>query len=356
MGKRTLSRNTAPLFPEHPQDEHKWRVDRARKMMQADNLDVLLLARNENVCYMTGSHFVFVGMDAPNSLAPQSTAIITADADIYCQRFGMFDSDEVPLHTTWSESIELYDDEIELVHILKDYGVGAGARIGTEWGPSLCVGINPIKFLTLKEKVYSELGAEIVDGTRTFWKVTSIKSPLEIGRMKVAVRAAACAMERIYDVIHVGMTELEVKRLASLFMMEEGAENITHAQVMAEGEQGLSFWSCDALDRVIEKGWVHLDLGAKYKRYGSDINRGIFLGREPTKDEVKLYECRRGVNDILDQIIKPGVSFDDALVSVQSYVEGQGCLLKKMGGDLFLGHGIGLEPYQRQEKIATHLF
>ena len=115
-------------------EEHDLRVRRARQIMEEDNLDVLLLGRNVNVFYATGSRFVFVGKEEPVALAPQSVAIITKDADIYSQRFGPFDSDAVALHTTTSANIELYTDELEIVNILRDYGVGPGMRIGTEWG------------------------------------------------------------------------------------------------------------------------------------------------------------------------------------------------------------------------------
>src|SRR5687767_1762435 len=137
MARKRVARTSPPLYPEHPLDEHQWRIARARQMMAADGLDALLVGRNVNVFYFTGSRFVFVGMDAPVALAPQTTAVITRDADIYCQRFGPFDTDEVGLHTTTSESLEYYDDEFELVNILRDYGVGRGARIGTEWGSGL---------------------------------------------------------------------------------------------------------------------------------------------------------------------------------------------------------------------------
>jgi Xaa-Pro aminopeptidase len=353
MARKRLKRTSDPLYPEHPMSEHQWRIERARRIMREDNLDALVLARNVNVFYATGSRFVFVGMDAPVALAPQSMAIITQDADIYSQRFGPFDSDEVALHTTVSESLELYDDELELVNILKDYGIGRGARIGTEWGPGLTVGINPIKFLTLKQKVAEELGAEIVDATTSIWKMTAVKSPLEIERMKVAVGAAARAMERVYDMIEIGMNELDVARKARKFMIEEGGDNVSHAQVMAEGDGAVNLLSCDAVDRSIGKGWVHLDIGCKYKRYGSDINRGIFLGREPTEAEQKLYACRKGINEVMDQTIKPGESIDDLLIKMKEYVESQGCIMKEIGGNLFGGHGIGLEPYQRPNLVPS---
>ncbi len=353
MARKSVTRTSDPLFPDHPVSEHQWRVERARKIMKEDGLDALVLSRNVNVFYMTGSRFVFVGMDAPVALAPQSTAVITPDADIYCQRFGPFDSDEVGLHTTTSESLEYYDTELELVNILRDYGVGKGARIGIEWGPGLCTGINPIKFLTLKEQVSKELGAEFVDGTTTILKMTGVKSALEVERMKVAVGAAARAMVRVYDEIQIGMREPEVALMAKRFMLEEGGEMISHAQVMAEGDGGVNLLSCDAVDREIVKGWVHLDMGCKYRRYGSDINRGIFLGREPNEAEQKLYAVRVGINEVMDRTIKPGVSIDELLGKMKEYVESNGVVMKEIGGVPFGGHGIGLEPYQHPSLIPS---
>lgn len=353
MARKRLQRSGPALFPEHPPEEHALRVRRARQIMEEDGLDALLVARNVNVHYATGTRFVFVGMDAPTALAPQSAAIITRDADIYCQRFSAFDTDDVALHTSSSESIELYDNELELVNVLRDYGIGRGHRVGTEWGPGLCVGINPIKFAELQRRLHDETGAEIVDATTTIWKWMAIKSPLEIERMRVAVAAAATAMERVYDGLEVGMNEMDVARDTSRFMLEAGADTVTHAQVTAEGDGSVSFLSCNAVDRPITAGWVHLDIGCKYRRYGSDINRGIFLGREPTPNELKLYECRKGINELLDRSIKPGVAIDDVLTEMERYVESQGCALKAMGGVPFGGHGIGLEHYQRPNLVPT---
>lgn len=353
MARRSLERKEPPLYAEHPPAEHEWRVQRARRIMKEDGLDALLLARNVNVFYMTGSRFVFVGKEAPVALSPQSVAIVTQQADIYCQRFGPFDSDEVPLHTALSQDLELYTDELELVNILRGYGIGKGHRIGTEWGAGLCLGINPIKFLTLMRRLEEELGAEIVDATTTIWKMTAVKSALEIERMRVAVAAAARAMQRICDTVAIGMNEVDVARKISTFMLEEGADVATHAQIMAEGPRDLHFRSSSALDRPLGKGWVLFDIGCKYKRYGSDISRGVFLGRKPTQDELKLYECRRGINELLDRSIRPGVSVDSVLARMQEYVQREGCVLREMGGAPFAGHGIGLESYQRPNLVPA---
>lgn len=352
MARRSVRRTCDPAYPEHPVSEHRHRIERARRIMNEQGLDALLVARNVNVFYFSGTRFVFVGMDAPVALAPQSTVIITPEADVYCQRFGPFDTDEVGLHTTANASLEYYDDELELVNVLRDYGIGRGARIGTEWGKGLVAGINPLKFMALKQRLEDDLGASVVDATGVLWRIMAVKSELEIERMKVAVTASCRAMQRIYDLIEIGMNEMEVATLAKRFMLEEGADAISHAQVMAEGE-GMKLVSCDAVDRPIGKGWVHLDLGARYKRYQSDVNRGIFLGRRPTPEEERLYACRRGVSELMDRLIKPGVCLDDVVSAADDYVSGQGYLLQAIGGVPFIGHGIGLEPYQQPNLVPS---
>lgn len=355
MARKSLKRTSAPLYPEHPPSEHQWRLHRARKIMKEDSLDALVLSRNPHVFYMTGSRFALDGFDARIGIAPQSCAVITQDADIYCKRLVAYDSDDIAIHTTLSESFELYDDELELVNILSDYGIRRGQRIGIEWGPrGLCTAINPLKFQKLQQLTQKELGAEFVDGTDTILRMMAIKSKLEIERMKVAVSAAAQAMERVLDCIEIGMNQLDVARMASMYMLEAGADRVGHAEVQT-GQDGASLLSCDAVDTKLERGYHFLDFGSKYKRYWSDLGRGFFLGRKPTKEEIKLYECRLGMNELMDKTIKPGVCMDDVVAEIKHYVEKCGCVWKeKISGLLYAGHGIGVVTHQ-QPWIASSI-
>jgi Xaa-Pro aminopeptidase len=223
--------------------------------MKEDNLDALVVSRNLHVFYMTGSRFAADVLDVRLSIVPQSCAVITQDADIYSKRFVTWDSDDIAIHTTLSDSFELYDDELELVNILSDYGIHRGQRIGIEWGPRWsCTGINPLKFQKLQELTQKELGAEFVDATDTILRVMAIKSKLEIERMKVAVSAAARAMERALDRIEIGMNQLDVARMASIYMLEAGADEVGHAQVMT-GEDGANLLSCGPVDGKLAKGY-----------------------------------------------------------------------------------------------------
>lgn len=347
MSRRSLVRTRATLFPDHPPGEHELRITRARELMNVAGIAAVLFSRNISVYYICGTRYVHVGWDAPVSLtmSPQTTAIVTADADVYCQRFGPFDSDDVPIDTTLSESLEYYDSELELPNILSDYGIGSGARVGIEWGSGMCTGINPVRFLELKSRFENDLGVELVDASPVITSLMAIKSPLEIERMSVAVGAAARAMNRLYEHIELGLGAREVARLVSRLMIEEGADWLNHSQVMSEGDGTRKLMSCDPVDQPLEVGWVHLDLGCRFRRYTSDINRGLFLGRKPTQREEEVYAVRRGVNESLETLIKPGVSIDSVVQTVAEYIEGEGMEISIMGGQTFVGHSLGMELY-----------
>jgi Xaa-Pro aminopeptidase len=163
--------------------------------------------------------------------------------------------------------------------------------------------------------------------------------------MSTAAGAAARAMNRLYDQIELGMNAREVARIVSRLMLEEGAQTLSHAQVMSEGDGSQELKSCDPVDQPLERGWVHLDFGCKFGRYGSDINRGLFLGRKATKREEEVYAVRRGVNDLLDTLIKPGVSIDSVAQAAKEYVASKGMEISSFGGHTFTGHSIGMENY-----------
>jgi Xaa-Pro aminopeptidase len=345
MSRKSMKRTQPPRFPEHPLVEHEARIAKLRSTMLADGIDVLLLARNPNVFYATGTRFVFVRSDTSRGMAPQTTVILTLDDLIYCQRFGAFDTDETSLDTTWANTFEAYDDEMELAEILRDCGAQGGQTIGTEWGPGLCVGINPIKFGRLAGRIRETTGADIVDATATIKKAMALKSPLEIERMRVAVTAATTAAEKLFDLVEIGMNSLDISRRAQILMLEAGADTVTHSQVLIE-DHSPRLGSCDPVDRPVQRGYFHIDIGCTHRRYGSDIHRGIFLGRQPTPAEKKLYECRLGVSDIFDRTIKDGVSVDEVLEAADEYVQSCGCEIPRKNGVIFAGHSIGLETYQ----------
>lgn len=345
MARLTLTRPRPPKFPEHPVEEHSLRVSRARELMKIAGLDALVVSRNVNVYYLSGTRFFGVAFENTPAIVPQTMVIITSDADIYCQRFGPFDSDDVSYDTTCNASFEHYDTELELPSILSDYGIGAGMRVGIEWGAEGATGINPVKFLALRDRMERDLGVELIDSTSLMRRLVSIKSPLEIERMARAASASARALNRVFDEIQIGMTATELSHLIMRYQMEEGADSSFLAEVMAEGDGTRQLFSTMPVDVPVEPGWVHFDISARVGRYHSDVNRGILLGRKPSQLETEAYAARRGVNDLLDKIVKPGASIDAVAREAEAWVLSTGFRIGALGGAPFVGHSLGMEFY-----------
>ncbi|GAA2014784.1 M24 family metallopeptidase [Microbacterium ulmi] len=345
MSRLSLTRPHPPKFPEHPLEEHEHRVARARRLMEIEGLDALVVSRNVNVYYLSGTRFFAVFFQNTPAIVPQSMVVITKDADVYGQRFGPFDSDDVGYDTTCNASFEHFDSELELASILSDYGIGAGMRVGIEWGPDSATGINPVKFLELRRRLEGDLGVELVDSTALMRRLVSIKSPLEIERTARAVSASARALNRVMEEVELGMTATELSHRIMRYQLEEGAESSYLAEVMGEGDGSSQLFSTMPVDTPVEPGWVHFDISAVVGRYHSDVNRGLFLGRGPTRLESEAYAVRRGVNDLLDTLIKPGVSIDAVVREATDWVEATGFRIGALGGAPFVGHSLGMEFY-----------
>lgn len=328
-----VKRENPPLYPEYPQEEFEWRAERAREMMEENDLDALMLTQNLHVYYATGMQSVSVCR--PDHPYPQPTVIITQD-DMVLARRSRPETDRIGVDTCCVENLEYISSETDLADVLKEYGVGRGYRVGTEMGPGMRNGLTPFNLQVIRQRVWDELSAQIVNGSTAIWKMRAVKSKLEVDRMRRSVEATARAMDRCLDIAEVGMNQLELARKAAVFMLEEGATMVDNMQVYDP-----PFSGCMALDRKIEEGYIGLDLSAIYKYYISDLYRLALLGRRPTEDERKLYDCRAGVNQVLEDAIRPGVSTDEVVDKMKEYVEDCGCVVG-MGA----GHGIGLEAHE----------
>ena len=337
-----VKREVPPKHPEYPKSELEWRVKRARAVMKEQDLDALLLTQNLHVYYATGMQSVSVCR--PDNPYPQPTVLITPDRHILARR-ARPETDSIGQDTSWVPELEYISNETDLVDMLRRNGIRKGDRIGTELGPGMRNGLVPFNLSVIRQRTWDELSAQIVDGSTAIWRVRAVKSELEIDRMRKSVEATSKAMARCLDIAEIGMNQLDLARKAAIYMLEEGATMVDNMQVYDP-----SFSGAMALDRKIETGYIGLDLSAIYKYYISDLYRLALLGRTPTEDEKKLYDCRAGVNDVLERAIRPGASTDEVVAKMKEYVAEHGCVT----GD-GAGHGIGLEAHESPSLLPTVL-
>ena len=329
-------KNLHPQYVDFPESEYKWRMERAARLQKEENLDGLILTQSENVYYTTGIPHVDVLKNIKDM--PPTITILTQDMGTIL--VGRWPPSHVIIkECCWPENIVSYSEDENpadaVVRALKEYGLGKG-RVGMELGEGVRLGISVNQLDLLRKRAWESAGIQIVDGSEVVWRLRSVKSDFEIERLKRSAYATCKALEYAINVVEVGMNEIELARKAGRVMMDEGAFWY-NTQVLYP-----PFWACIAFDVKIPKGYICFDFGSEYRHYLTDMHRVVALGKKPTEEEKHLYNVRAEANDVIQNSVKPGKSFNKVLMELKTFVEESGCMMPEN----HVGHGIGLEVHE----------
>ncbi|MDD4859347.1 MAG: Xaa-Pro peptidase family protein [Dehalococcoidales bacterium] len=175
--------------------------------------------------------------------------------------------------------------------------------------------------------------------------VESLRAVKETEEIELIRRAAALgdgAVEHIEDIIHPGMTELEIAWEIEKFMREKGSQPIPFEVIVASGPNG-ALPHHKPSSRPVQCGEpIVLDLGAKIDGYASDLTRTIHIGR-PDATFKKVYRTVLDAQLAAMAIISEGINGGDVDKAARSHIEKAGY------GEAFghgLGHGVGLATHE----------
>jgi methionyl aminopeptidase len=168
-----------------------------------------------------------------------------------------------------------------------------------------------------------------------------IKSEEDLKMLKKSGKILSKIMHRLKKFIRVGVSTLEIDRLAEKLMKEE---NVISA---FKGYNGFPANICTSVNEEVVHGIpaqkmlkdgdiISLDAGINYKGYISDVAITLPVGRIDPKSQ-KLIEVTRNA---LSQGIKQARinnHLSDISYAIQTYVESQGFSVVRQ----FVGHGIG---------------
>ena len=171
----------------------------------------------------------------------------------------------------------------------------------------------------------------------------AIKEPEEIELISKAAEISDSALEYIENMIHTGISEMELAWEIEKFMREKGSEPIPFDVIAASGPNS-ALPHAKPSSHIIQTGEsVIIDIGARIGGYSSDLSRTIHVG---TADDTfnKVYDTVLRAQLMAIAAIKKGMTggeIDDVARMV----------IKQAGyGEAFghaLGHGIGLAPHEQ---------
>lgn len=304
---------------------------RMLELMKQKELDGIFFSSPENVFYTTGyptlpasgnpiiyalrnqlPYFSFLGKDGKVTLIAWGGASMGIDYEV----------DEV--RTIFMAS--MINDELAGVTHDK---LPSGSKLGVDSTfPYFALEVikencNPITFVNADEIIYL---ARI------------IKTPAEIERIKKSTEIIDKTVRELADILHLGMTRLDLICEAKSRLIINGADAVDHVTVAFGGANPEV-----ALPEPIEKNQiVTLDLGGVYQGYVSDNRRLVYTGKIPAElKELHVKLCN--IVAEMGKALQPGKTFGE--VNAFAYE-----LYARAGIDpmfLHVGHSLGLQVEEK---------
>lgn len=176
-----------------------------------------------------------------------------------------------------------------------------------------------------------------------------IKSEKDLEMLRRSGKILAGIMKRLEAYVAVGITTVEIDRLAEELVHKESA------QPAFKGYKGFPASVCTSVneeivhgipgDRKLEEGdIIGLDLGINYEGYFSDTAVTLGLGRI-SREARKLIEVTREALFLGIKQARQENNLFDISHSIQDYVEKNGFSVVRQ----FVGHGIGFKLHEEPE-------
>ena len=193
------------------------------------------------------------------------------------------------------------------------------------------------QFKTFLDELDDKIGLLPLDNRIN--ELRRIKRADEIEKIAMAEKIGDMAFESVISLIKPGMTEVEVALLLENYMRSHGASGLSFDTIAASGNNS-SLPHAVPTDKVICEGdFLTMDFGCVYKGYCSDMTRTVYIGKNPTDKQKKVYETVLNAQQKALKLVKPGAVCSDIDKAARDIIADAGY------GDYFghgLGHSVGL--------------
>jgi Xaa-Pro aminopeptidase len=329
--------------------DYPTRMERIRKAMAEDGIDILLATREKSCCYVSGAFVPW-----------RSYALVASDGRIELNTL-MMDFERVKAESWLGERVvgsgpvlpgfSLMEQAISRIEA---WGY-AEKTVGLELGhsPRLAAGF---LFATEYEMLRRDLPkAKFVNAIDVLDRVSAIKEPGEIALMKRAAAICDAAQGIVREELRPGLTELEIAGIGELAMRQLGSEfhwPLTGSNEIASGER-TAYAQCGCTpptDRIVQPGDnVLVDLHSTYGHYYSDLSHNYIIGK-PTREQEKLADAYTNAAEFLISRLVPGARIPDIWQAMMEHLSSAGYVQDALAA---FGHGIGIVGHEWYPAITS---
>jgi Xaa-Pro aminopeptidase len=291
------------------------RTDRLVELLEARELDSLLVTDLLNVRYLTG----FTGTNG--------ACVVTRDERLFFTDFRYVEQarTQVPEY----ERVEAGRD------MLGDLSGRLRGRAGFD-DEHLSVAAHA----KLAEKLGTDV--ELVRAGGLVEQLRAVKEPEEVAAMRAAAELATAAYESLRERGLAGRTEREVAIQLVRFMEDAGAEGPSFPPIVAAAEHGASPHAVPRDVEIPRDTLVVIDMGAMVDGYCSDCTRTLATG-SPRDGALELYELVLRAQMEALAATRAGAQNRDVDAVAREIIDVAGHAEHFGHG---LGHGVGLEVHE----------
>jgi Xaa-Pro aminopeptidase len=324
------------FMSDFPREEYEARSEKAQSLMDEQNINGMLLGKEENVAYFSGYRrmikYQFAYMILPKNRPP--ILITSIDQRANAETMSWIDD----IRFFGPTNLGLSDATETGLKVLNELELN-NSVMGVEANPQICQRKTWDALLTRLTNI------KIVD--EILWKLRMIKTPLELQYIRKACDITCGAFSKGLDEVREGMTERELARIVYRSMIEKGAEDtpLKGCLNLRAGPRRYSMFDTRPTDNKFKKGdFVILDGGITYKSYWCDITRLTCIG-QPSNRQQRFFDACLEAEIAGVEALQPGKAISDVYEAVEKVLTKHGMTQNKFPGEM-LGHGVGLEIHE----------
>ncbi|HMK28195.1 MAG TPA: Xaa-Pro peptidase family protein [Terriglobales bacterium] len=313
-------------------EERQARQEKARRLMEANDLDAIVLAEGTSLNYFTGIHWWGSERLFAMVLPAQGTAFYVCPAfeeGRAREQIAAAPEGRLAEVRTWQEDESPYQ---RVAQGLRDRSILTG-KLGIE---------ENVRFVFREGIANAAPQARLLSATPVTAGCRMIKSPAELDLMRLANQVTLTACEAVYHSLQDGMTQIEVGRLVDAAHSRLGFPG----DALVEVGEFSAFPHGSTQAQVIRPGTpILIDGGCKVEGYQSDITRMLVLG--PAPDRVKkVFDIVHRAQAVALAAAKPGAECGSVDAAARKVIADAGYGPDYKFFTHRVGHGIGMDGHE----------
>jgi Xaa-Pro dipeptidase len=313
-------------------EERQSRQEKARRLMEANDLDAIVLAEGTSLNYFTGIHWWGSERLFAMVLPAQGSAFYVCPAfeeGRAREQIAAAPEGSQADVRTWQEDDSPYQ---RLAQGLKDRNLLTG-KLGIE---------ESVRFVFREGIANAAPQAKLVSATSITAGCRMVKSPAELELMRLANHVTLTAYEAVYRSLQDGMTQVDVGRWVEAAHSQLGFPG----DALVEVGEFSAFPHGSTQPQVIRTGTpILIDGGCKVQGYQSDITRMLVLGTAPDRVK-KVFDIVHRAQSTALAAAKPGVECGAVDAAARKLITDAGYGPDYKFFTHRVGHGIGMDGHE----------